>query len=199
LDASVIRNLAIAFAVLLAILFLWRIMRIGIAGLLLIPWAFLLFVYIAIPRVEPAPAQPLPGKAAIWNIVSVTRLFSQSESRGILLQHPYQIVELKFTPPGMDTPVVAVDKIDRNSVPNLAKDQTVDIVYDTANPRIARMQGGTRLFPEHAFATVLLTGGVLFALLLALALVRWFFRLLIPNRAGRALRGNAALRRQRRR
>jgi hypothetical protein len=198
LNASVIRNLVIAFAVLLAILFLWRILRIRIAALLLIPWACLLFAYITIPRVEPTPTEPRSAKATIQSVDTITNLLA-TDRRGFPLQHPYQIVRLKFIPPGMDTPVVSIDKIDLNSVPNLAKDQTVDIVYDAANPRIARIQGGTRLFPEHAFTTVLLTGGVLFALFLALAVVRWFFRLLIPNRAGRVGRVNAALRRQRRR
>jgi hypothetical protein len=198
-NASVIRNLAIAFAILLVILFLWRILRIGIAGLLLIPWACLIFVYIAIPRLEPAPTQPVHGKATIWNIVTISRLLSDSESRGIALQHRYQIVELKFTPPGMDTPVVAVDKIDLNSVRNLAKDQTVEIVYDSAHPRIARIVGGTRLFRGQALTTVLLTAGALFVLLIAVALLRWFFRLLAPNRASRAVKLAGAVRRPRRR
>ena len=41
----------------------------------------------------------------------------------IPLGQPYEIVRLRFLPPGKDTPVTAVDKVDRGSVPNLQKGQ----------------------------------------------------------------------------
>jgi hypothetical protein len=65
------------------------------------------------------------------------------------LQHPYQIVRLKFVPAGMDTTVTAVDKIDSGSVPNLKPGQPLNITYDAVHPRIAILQGGTRLFPSQ--------------------------------------------------
>lgn len=57
--------------------------------------------------------------------------------------------------------MTAVDKVDRESVPNLQKGQIVDIVYDAGNPRIARLRQGTRQFARQARTQVLLVGVLL--------------------------------------
>jgi hypothetical protein len=180
----------------LVVVFLWKVFRFRLAAFLLIPWAIVLVAYLAIPRQEPAPQHPVAGTAAIQAVTNVSEVLESDDSKGIPLQHPYQIVRLQFTPNGMDTPVVAVDKIDLGSLPALQPGQNVDIFYDSAHPRVARLQAGTRAFPVHATATLILTG----LAFLALLLVAWFLRLIfVRNPVIRALRASAALRRQQRR
>ena len=64
--------------------------------------------------------------------------------------------------------MVGIDAIDANSIPDLRKQQTVDMEYDLTNPRIARLQGGTRDFPGQAKRQVLIAFGVIIVLLLAI-------------------------------
>ncbi len=172
----VMRELAVAFAALLGILFVWRVLRMRIAGWLLAPWAGVFFFYICMPRLEPAPEQPRPVKATVQSIDNVTKLLEANHSRGISLQHPYEIVLFKFLPEEMDTPVMGVDKVDADSIPNLKQNQTVDILYDAGHPRIARLQGGTRLFPGQARTMVVLICGAFMGFFFVLGMVGWLLR-----------------------
>jgi hypothetical protein len=119
-----------------------------------------------LPRVEPDPQQPVSSTATVDRVATIATLSGRDNQRSLQLEHPYQIVLLKFVPPGFDTPVIAVDKLDAGSVPNLVQGETVNIVYERAHPRIARLQQGTRLFPGHALTTIILCC-VVFAVLLA--------------------------------
>jgi len=165
-----LRYLALACVALLPILVLWRVCRIRSAVWLFLAWLGLTLAYVVMPRTEPEPQGPLPATAIVDRIVRVTKLGDEQRSnKGIPLLHPYQVVELKFVPPGMDTAVTAVDKIDENSVPGLKEGRSAAIVYDAAHPRVARLQGGTRLFPGQARTTALLFGAG-FAVLVAISL-----------------------------
>jgi hypothetical protein len=196
LNPAVFRKLAIAFGSLLVILFIWRVLRIKAGALLLMAW-FVVFVgYFIAPRAEPEPNEPRVTKATVQYMVTITTLGPETGRGSFALQHPYQIVELKFTPQGMDTPVIAVDKIDLNSIPNLQPNQTVDIVYDSKSPRVARLSGGTRLFPQQAVSTIVLTCAVLMALVLFVVVIRFIFRPF--RRLNRAAKINALLQRRRR-
>jgi len=79
----------------------------------------------------------------------------------------------------MDRPVVDVDKIDLNSIPDLRENQLLDIDYDTAGPRIARPHGGTRTFPKHAVGAVLLLCAAFLVLLLVLFAIRTVWRFIL--------------------
>jgi hypothetical protein len=152
LNAPVVRSLIVAFVGLLVILFLWRVLRIRIAVWLLLPWLCWCFARLALPRTEPEPQQPVAATAIVHSVVTVTTLGAEEDS--IPLTHPYQMVVLQFVPPGLDSAVKAVDKVDMGSVPNLKEGQSVEILYDAAHPRIARLRQGTRLFPGHTMALV---------------------------------------------
>jgi hypothetical protein len=147
LGSAGVRRLILVFAALIVLLFLWRVLRIRMAVWLLFPWLGLSLAYLVLPRAEPEVRQPVPAVAKVGSVVTITTLGGADDGEGIPLQHPYRMVELKFVPPGMDTAVTAVDKVDDDSVPDLKEGQSVNIVYDAAHPRIARMQDGTRLFP----------------------------------------------------
>jgi hypothetical protein len=165
-----LRYLALAGIALLPILILWRVFRIRNAVWLLLAWLGLTFAYVVMPRTEPEPQGPVPGTATVDRIARIDKLGDERGSdKSIPLLHPYQVVELKFVPPGMDTAVTAVDKVDENSVPGLKEGQSAAIIYDAAHPRVARLQGGTRLFPRQARTTVLWFG-VGFAVLIAIPL-----------------------------
>jgi len=161
--------LAITAASLLIILFLWKVFRVKMFTWLLFVWLAFAFFYFVIPHVEPQPAHPVATTATIDLLVNIKNLGGINSSRSIRLQHPYQIVVLQFIPPGKDTAVRAVDKIDMGSVPSLQAGQNVNIAYDARNPRVARLQEGTRLFPGQALTTVTLVGCV-FVLLVAIGI-----------------------------
>jgi hypothetical protein len=176
------RLLVITFVPLVGILFFGRLLRIKSFVWLFLLWLAFAFAYFALPRVEPAPEHPVSATAKIHSVVMVKTLGGMHGNRSILLQHPYQMVVVEFAAPGMDTPVKAVDKVDVGSVPELKEGQSVNILYDAANPRIARLQQGTRNFPGQARTTVILLGGVCVSLVLIGAGISAFFR-----RAGRGL------------
>jgi hypothetical protein len=173
-----IRRFVVVFLGLLAILFFWRVLRIRIAAWLLLPWLCLSFAYIALPRVEPEPRHPVPATATVDSVTTITTLGDLSRQRSIPLQRPYQIVRLKFVPPGMDSPVTAIDKVDAGSVPNLIEGQSANIVYDVEHPRVARLQEGTRLFPGQTLNTVLLCCAAYIVLVAIAGAIKGFFRLI---------------------
>jgi len=176
-NSRVLRPLALIFLALLAILFLYGVLRIRIAAAwLLLAWLCFTVAYLVFPRAEPDPQRPVPAIATVDGITTVDTLGETDESDGIPLQQPYQVVRLKFVPQGMDTAVTAIDKVDEDSVPGLKEGQSASIVYDATNPRIARLREGTRFFPRQARMIVILCC----AAFAVLALLGWavgrFFR-----------------------
>ena len=141
---------------LLMILFIWWILRVRIILWVLLGWICFSAAYAVMPRLEPQPHVPVTTTATVKDVITIDALGETSESDGIPLQHPYQIVELKFVPHGMDAPVVAIDKIDQDSISGLKPGENVPIAYDAGNPRIARLQDGTRKFPAQAWIEVAL-------------------------------------------
>ena len=159
------RRVEVVFGSLAAILFGWLVLRIRIVGWLLVPWFGFFIAYGVTPRAEPAPSRPRPAKATVRTVSTVDSVLGggtgrRRGSRPIKLEHPYQLVRLEFTPARATDPVVALDTVDLNSIANLAPKQIVEIDYDAANPRIARIHGGTRNFPEQALHQLMLMYGV---------------------------------------
>lgn len=186
LGSALLPRFIVTFASLLVILFFWRVLRIRIFAWLLFPWIVFAFAYIGLPRLEPEPQHPMPATATVDRVVTITTIGDMSPRRAIPLQHPYQIVVLTFVPPGLDSPVKAVDKIDANSVSNLNVGQTVPILYDAAHPRTARLQQGTRQFPGQALKTVIL---ICVACVLLIAIVEGVKRFF--SRLGRSVLGRS--------
>ena len=169
------RTLEAVFGSLAGILFIWLVLRIRIAGWLLAPWFAFFIAYGVTPRTEPAPSQPRLAKATVRSISTVDTILgggtaAHDHSVPIKLQHPYQLVQLEFTPARASDPVVALDAVDLQSIAHLGPKQIVDIDYDAANPRIARMHGGTRNFHEQALRQLMLIYGVCAGLPVALFL-----------------------------
>ena len=175
-SSPLLNRAGVALVGILALLFLWGVLRIRIALWLLVPWLGFCIASVALPRTEPQPVQPVPATATVAGIDTISTFEGLNNSRSLPLQHPYQIVRLKFVPPGMDGPVTAVDKVDAGSIPNLAPGQTVNIVYDAAHPRIVRLQQGTRLFPGQAARTLTIICAVFVALMVIWWLIVTFFR-----------------------
>lgn len=164
------RKLVVLLVTLLAILFLVAVLRLRAAAWLFLPWFYFFLLTDVVPQAEPAPADPRAAQATVRNVTTITMLMENgSASSGsshvyfgpIKLEHPFQIIQLEFTPAGMRDPVVAIDAIDLNSIPDLKAGQNVAIDYDAQVPRIARMRAGTREFPGQARRQILTLFGVL--------------------------------------
>ena len=151
-----VRRLIVIVAGLFGISVLWWILGVRLMAWVLLAWVCFSCAYAFMPRLEPQPQQSVAATAKVNNVTVVDALGETSESDGIPLQNPYQIVELKFVPRGMDAAVVAIDKVDQDSIPGLMAGQDVPITYDAAYPRIAKLQEGTRLFAGQAWMEVLL-------------------------------------------
>lgn len=130
--------------VLLAIWSKWRS-----NWLMLILVLFMVAGSIVITMGWPTPQPPgelTAGSATIQKIRRVDKLLQGRRSAAIEAAQPYDIVELSFVPAGRTDPVVAVDMLDAESVPNLAVEATVPIRYSAQNPRWAQIDGARRTF-----------------------------------------------------
>lgn len=93
------------------------------------------------------PAEPtVAAEARVRAIDVVDELWATSRRRGVDLPQPYVLLELEFTPAGHRAPVIGVDAVDLGSIPYLAKDQSLAIRYEAADPRSVRVTAGTRRF-----------------------------------------------------
>lgn len=97
------------------------------------------------PTPQP-PDELSTGSATIRQIRRIDVLFVGRQSGTTEAVQPYQIVELTFVPAGRSDPVVAVDMLDADSVPNLAVEASVPIRYSPQNPRWAQIVGASRTF-----------------------------------------------------
>ena len=75
---------------------------------------------------------------------TVDKIYRFTEDRGIEgvrtpLPWPYQIVRLRFTPPGFEQPIEVMDNIEIASMPALAEQTTVKIIWPEGDPRSARL------------------------------------------------------------
>jgi hypothetical protein len=112
----------------------------------------------------------------VTQLSKVTEILETDQSAGVDAIQPYEIVELQFVPEGRTEPVLGVDEIDSGSVPGLVKGAAVEIEYQASNPRIARINGGSRTFPRKAYLALAQEGGEYFALLAILAGIAYFYR-----------------------
>jgi len=151
-----------------ALLMLWRITRWKLLG-----WAAALAVLagVAVLLVQEFPRTTRPpsidvrsAQGKVQSINHITSLFSSAHERGVIADQPVDVVGVEFIPEGRTEPVLAVDLIDRGSIPGLKEKGTVAIRYERASPRIAYITGATRDFPEKNFRGTILQGLTVLAL-----------------------------------
>ena len=159
-----------SLAIILGIAFVLHIRR---AAWLLLPWSALFVFYGICPHTEPMPLQPRPATAVVKEVETAKTLVDAgtTDAQPITLAHPYQLVEMQYTPQGRLDPVMAVDAIDPNSVPGLKAGQVLTINYDAGNPRIASIPGATRMFHEQAIQQL----GLEYLTLVGVFLGLWVF------------------------
>jgi hypothetical protein len=158
-----------SLAIILGIVFVLRIRR---AVWLLLPWSALFVFYGICPHTEPVPLQPRPARAMVKEVTTVKTLVDSrnTDASPITLAHPYQLVQMQYTPEGRSEPVMAVDAIDPDSVSNLKAGQVLTINYDAGNPRIASIPGATHMFHAQAMQQLGLEYLVLVAVFLGILL-----------------------------
>jgi len=167
----------------IVLLILWRITRwrpfAWAAGIAVVPLvAFILWQ--GFPRPTPAPSGEVrQASGRVTNIGRIDQLFSGSRSRGVPADQPVDVVSVEFVPEGKAEAVLAVDLIDRGSVPGLKEKATVPVRYQLSSPRTAHIEGATRRFPERNFSGTVVLGvlylGVAMALLGAVYLLGRIF------------------------
>ena len=176
------RRIELVFGSLFVILFAWLVLRIRIIAWLLVPWFGLFVLDCVVPRAEPASSRPRPANARVRSVSTIDEILAggpgrRAHSEPMKLAHPYQLIQLEFAPANAIGSVIALDTVDLNSIPDLSSKQTVEIDYDAANPRIARIHGGTRNFPQQALRQLMLTYGLVAGFFLLLFICTRFLRL----------------------
>lgn len=168
-------------AVLAVLVILWRITRssfIGWAAAIGIAAGLVWLFVVDFPRPTPPPAVAVRrGTGQVKSIGRIDTLFSTSRRRGLTADQPIDVVAVEFVPEGRTEPVVAVDLIDRGSLPGLRERSTAPIRYEAASPRTAYLEGATRTFPARNLRGAVVQCGLSLALLLgALAVAQWIGR-----------------------
>jgi hypothetical protein len=171
-------RLVCGVAALLVVLWLWKKSRIPGSGLAMV-FCFLLAIAALSFSEIPRPMSALQGavltaKASVQNEWTIDQIFAsrKSNSSPVPLDQPVQYVALEFVPEGRREPVVAVDNIDARSIPDLKVGQLLEIQYERADPRSARLVAGTRTFWNRNLRGLAIWGAA-WLVLGAAAIVIW--------------------------
>lgn len=175
--AAITPQLKLGFAAVIAIvalLWVWRRSKLpGFAWVMgvCIVCGIVVMMFYDFPRSTPSPTRDVRvGSGRVKSIRRVDMLLSTSDSRGTEAHQPLDIVGVEFVPQGFRDSVLAVDLVDRGSIPGLAEGASVEVDYEAVRPRTAWLRGGTRTFPRRNLIGLgqdaLLWTGVLIALAL---------------------------------
>ena len=124
-------------------------------------------VYWGVPHPEPMPDGPQQTTTAIVRQAKrLDRIWQGAEigpSRiaGEHIRHPFQIVDLEFTPAGASERVHALDRIDADSIPGLAPGVRIPVSYAILDSRAARIVGATRTYDRAVCLELMEMAGVL--------------------------------------
>jgi hypothetical protein len=159
------------YKVVLAFFGVWLVLMV-LASVLRFGWLqAILFVALACGAIGwfsgwpwPAPEGPQEtANATVRNVRLIDRFGRITRTVRNVVQ-PFQVVEMEFVPPNYTTPVIIVDMIDANSVPELERGSVLPISYNIAEPRWAQIEGASRNFYRTNARTFGLVALVIFVL-----------------------------------
>jgi outer membrane protein OmpA-like peptidoglycan-associated protein len=102
---------------------------------------------------------------------------SGESSGGQSISHPFEMVDVEFTPVARGESVHALDRVDSGSVAGLREGVSVPVTYPLSDPRAGTMAVGTRQYARRALIYVLgLTYGVGGALTIVAVLIGYALR-----------------------
>ena len=142
-------------------------------------------VYWGVPHPEPMPGGPQQTTTAIVRQVKRVDAIWQgpqigpSRTVGERIRHPFQMVDVEFTPAGASDSVHALDRIDADSIPGLAPGIRVPVAYSTLDSRAARIVGATRTYDRAIWLELMETAGAFTTIvtLVAFPIVDWARRI----------------------
>jgi hypothetical protein len=156
---------------------LWIASRLGTPAVVVVGLAWIALAFpLQFPSPPPLRTVSVEGSAKVTAVTLITKAPARSGSRrrgrtgrslgesSRRLAMPYEVVQLRFAPPGRPDSIVAVDAVDSASVAGLAVGAILPIRYDPAAPREARLAEGARTFRErnrYHFAVPVLGLGLL--------------------------------------
>jgi hypothetical protein len=124
-------------------------------------------IYYRVPRPTSLRAGPhADSRAVVRRVRVVDRMWASSSSSGESsggepIRYPFQMIDVEFTPQGAAEAIHVLDRVDLGSLPGLKEGMVLPVTYPRAEPRSARIAGGTREFGRHAFVYFLeLTYGI---------------------------------------
>jgi hypothetical protein len=112
-------------------------------------------LYWRIPRPTPFPSGPVShATGVVRHVETVDQLWTTTEG-GQNIRRPFQMADIEFTPQGERESIHILDRVDLDSVPGMRDGSEVRISYAASDPARARIDGGTRTYPERAFTYIL--------------------------------------------
>jgi hypothetical protein len=140
---------------------LWVASRVATVAIVVAGLAWMALAFpLEFPAPRPLPAVPVEATARVTAITLVTKAPARTTARRSRvgrgtsesvrrLAMPYEVVQLRFAPPGLPDSVVAVDAVDSASIAGLTAGAIVPIAYDPRSPREARMTLGSRTYRDR--------------------------------------------------
>ena len=140
---------------------LWIASRVATAAIVIAGLAWMALGFpIQFPASRPLPSATVEATARVTAVTLITKAPTRSTARRSRagrrssdsvrrLAMPYEVVQLRFAPPGLADSVVAVDAVDSASVAGLSVGAIVPIAYPQRSPREARMTLGSRTYRER--------------------------------------------------
>lgn len=150
-------------------------------------------IYWRVPHASPLPPGSLrSGTGVVRQARTVEEIWSNAwetygRTSGESIGHPFEMVDLEFTPEGASESIHVVDRVDRNSVRGLREDAAVPVEYSAIDPDSARIAGATRKYGQQN-ATYLLV------LAYSVGALITFVFLPIKRVAGKLFRSSQAVR-----
>ena len=124
-------------------------------------------VYWRIPHPEPMPEGSQQTTTAIVRQIKLVNQIwrgpdiGPTRAEGQAISHPFQMIDLEFTPAGATEPVHALDRIDADSLRGIAPGARVQVTHSSGDPRAARIVGAARTFDRTAWYSVMTTAGTI--------------------------------------
>lgn len=138
-------GVGVALGVLLFIT--WSTPLRNVAGAILGVYVVGAGLYVGSNWPPPEPAGPREAAVAtVRDLHRVTRIWGGRRSTSERAAQPFDIVELEFTPAGGAGPVIAVDQVDADSAPGLARGARLPIHYSVADHRWAQLDTAARTY-----------------------------------------------------
>jgi hypothetical protein len=149
----------------LALLAVWSTSHKGWVGLLFGLYVVGAGIYLGSNWPPPEPGGPrAAAMATVRDTHRVTRIWGGRRTQSEEAVQPFDIVELEFVPQDAAGPVIAIDQVDAESAPGLAKGARLPIHYSVEDHRWAQLDTASRTYYWKNLRSLVIVAGLVLLL-----------------------------------